>query len=135
LCFRLRTIGEIKCDICAPGYYKITNSKNDALICKSCPAGFFSTTGASCTMCPVGTSAAIGAALCTTCVPGKTSNGAASDCTRCPSGYFAHSAIGKIVCKPCLSGTYLAGASKCTTCVSGSFSRSGASTSDTFSGS
>jgi hypothetical protein len=94
-----------QCISCAAGSY---NSSINSFSCTPCPAGKYSSLGASsCTACPAGTSFS------------GTGGASLSVCASCPAGTY--SSAGASSCMACSAGTYnsTSGASACTSCPDG----------------
>ena len=75
------------CTACAAGTY--SSVANTGMVCTACDAGFFSNDGATeCTICPLGSIAAVaGSAVCTECPIATYSDAeGALACTACPGG-------------------------------------------------
>ena len=126
--------GQGSCSTCAAGTYN-TGTGNTS--CKSCDVGYYCTGGANKTACPAGKYSTGGASTCSTCTAGyycpgasnrvacaagkynsNTGSTAASACTNCSAGYY--SAAGASSCTGCPAGKYsTAGSSTCTTCTAG----------------
>ena len=98
--------GDGSCRACPAGTH---NPEADSILarCTNCPAGTFSTGGAStCTPCPAGTSNPFSkGASCLACTPGFYSHEGARTCSPCPPGTYGD-ARGMPECTPCPVGTY-----------------------------
>ena len=118
---------------CDAGYKKTAGTSTSDTTCTQCPAGKYSSAGASsCTQCPAGSYSGAGSERCTlyagTCENGtlitQSSRTQENHCGSCESGYY----MNQKECTPCQAGSYSsAGASLCSSCLAGSYSSAGAS--------
>jgi len=98
ICAPGQFLNDTSCASCQAGSY--TATINTAKSCNPCPAGSFSSSGASsCTNCVAGTYSTAGASGCISCFPGSYSNNGASGCTACgPNSYSGSGASSCVKC-------------------------------------
>ena len=114
--------GQSSCSTCGAGTY---NTGTGNTTCKSCDVGYYCTGGSNKTACPAGKYSTGGASACTTCTAGYRCPGS-SNRIQCSAGTFA--AVGATTCSTCPADKYSgAGAGTCSTCPTGHTSTSGSS--------
>lgn len=117
------------CVLCPAGTFSNVIGATGATSCSPNPAGTFSTAVgaviATSQACPAGTFSSAGASTCTPCAAGSFSTAFASSCTPCAAGSYASTGQ---PCQMCPSGSFaLEGASTCASCPVGYFSGPGSS--------
>lgn len=121
--------GSFGCVPCPRGTFAATDG---SARCEACPAGQFSTEGASeCTTCIAGTVIADGE--CVDCAPGKYDDDLSSStpCAKCPGGRFLATSgqaglDANVICAVCEAGSFsLAGSTSCELCEAGKYDSDG----------
>lgn len=114
------------CVYCEPGKYSFgeknspsLNIETGVMQCSTCPAGSYSTRGASyCEDCDPMSFSGTGASTCTQCAPGKYSQRGATSCLSCPVNHFVQREERNDFCSECGHNKYVDDAFQCASCDS-----------------